>query len=63
MPFRSVPSARGLYSPDLEKSSCGVGFIANFYSNASRKPVFSGSCVLPESSSETKIYLLVERLP
>ncbi len=37
--FSQLPKAAGLYDPSQEKDNCGVGFIANFKSEASHKLV------------------------
>src|SRR3954467_5312177 len=42
----SVPEARGLYDPALDKDSCGVGFIADIKGRKSHKIVEDGLRIL-----------------
>ena len=37
--FEAFPEAQGLYSPELEKDSCGVGFLGDLSKRPSRRIV------------------------
>ena len=46
-PIYGLPSKNGLYDPQFEKDSCGVGLVANINGNPSREIIGIPFKVLP----------------
>jgi len=45
-PFRGIPPAQGLYSPENEHDACGIGFVASIEGRKSHDIVLKGIQIL-----------------